>query len=124
MGGEAGVAKLVARFYELMDTLPQATTIRKMHPPRLALAREKLTVFLVGWLGGPKRFAERWGPIRIPAAHARFPIGDTERDQWLLCMDQAVDEMPVSAEFAAYFKEQIRVPANRIVKACEAARSR
>jgi hemoglobin len=124
MGGEAGVAALVDRFYDLMDTLPQARPIRRMHPPRLTTARDKLTAFLVGWLGGPKRYAERWGPIRIPAAHARFAIGPDEHDQWLECMDQALAQMPITPEFRAYFRRQIRVPAGRILDACAAARTK
>lgn len=123
MGGEAGVAALVHRFYDQMESRAEARPIREMHPKDLALSREKLIVFLVGWLGGPKRFSQRWGPIRIPVAHARLPIGPAERDQWLLCMDGAVDEMPISSEFRTYFKTQIRVPANRIVAACQRTQS-
>lgn len=122
MGGEPGVARLVDAFYDLMETLPEARPIRAMHPPRLGLARDKLTAFLTAWLGGPRRYAERWGPIRIPAAHARFDIGPAERDQWLLCMDRAIEAQDVTPEFRAYFKAAIRVPANRIVQACAARR--
>ena len=122
MGGEAGVAALVEAFYDNMETLPEARTIKEMHPD-LALAREKLTVFLVGWLGGPKRYKERWGPIRIPPAHAHLTIDEAERDQWLLCMDKAIDAMPVTPEFRTYFKEQIRVPANRAMRASKARRA-
>lgn len=119
MGGESGVAKLVHRFYDLMESRPEARPIREMHPKDLALSREKLIVFLTGWLGGPKCYAQRWGQIRIPIAHARLAIGAAERDQWLGCMDGAVDEMPISEEFRAYFKTQIRVPADRIVAVCQ-----
>ena len=121
MGGEEGVAALVNAFYDNMETIPEARTIRDMHPD-LKLAREKLTVFLVGWLGGPRRYAERWGPIRIPPAHAHLTIDEPERDQWLLCMDRAIDGMPVTPEFRTYFKEQIRVPANRVMQASKARR--
>ncbi len=119
MGGEAGVAALVDAFYDNMETLPEARTVKEMHPD-LALAREKLKVFLVGWLGGPKRYAQRWGKIRIPHAHAHLPIGPAEHDQWLLCMDRAIDGMPVSVAFRSYFKEQIRVPASRVLAAAQA----
>lgn len=121
MGGEAGVALLVDRFYDLMESLPQAKPIRELHPSDLTLSREKLKVFLVGWLGGPRRYSERFGPMRIPAVHAHLPIGPAERDQWLLCMDTALGEMPVTAEFKEYFRDRIRKPANRVVQACEEA---
>ncbi len=122
MGGEPGVAALVEAFYDNMEQLPQAQTIRDMHPD-LALARDKLTAFLVGWLGGPKRYAERWGRIRIPAFHAYLRIDEAERDQWLLCMDRAIEAMPVTEAFREYFKVQIRVPANRSMQASQARRN-
>ncbi len=116
------MAALVEAFYDNMETLPQAQPIRDMHPD-LARARVKLTAFLVGWLGGPKRYTEQWGRIRIPAFHAYLKIDEAERDQWLLCMDRAMDAMPVSDAFRQYFKEQIRVPANRSMQASQARRN-
>ncbi len=51
-GGEAGVRELVDKFYNYMDTLPEAETIRAMHADDLTESREKLTTFLIGWMGG------------------------------------------------------------------------
>ncbi|MBV1859797.1 MAG: hypothetical protein KUG77_15405 [Nannocystaceae bacterium] len=98
----------------MMEQLPEAARILAMHPD-IPLARDKLAVFLTGWLGGPKRYKERWGPIRIPAAHAHLPIGQDEHDAWLTCMDAAVDRMPVPDDFNTYFKREIRVPAGRVL---------
>ena len=114
MGNEEGVRQLVDHFYDLMAELPEAATIYKMHPD-IPLARDKLAAFLTGWLGGPKRYSERWGPIRIPAAHAHLPIGQDEHDAWVACMDGAVDRMPVPEPFKVYFKREIRVPAGRVL---------
>ena len=118
MGGETGVRRLVDRFYDAMKTLPEAAGILHMHPADLSLSREKLAAFLTGWLGGEKRYSQRWGPIRIPPAHAHLPIGEKERDAWLLCMQHAIEGMEVAPEFKAYFMREIAVPANRIVMAC------
>ncbi len=71
-GGEAGIRKLVDDFYDAMDQLPEAAKIRAMHPADLTLSRDKLARFLCGWMGGPKIYAEKYGPIRIPQAHSRF----------------------------------------------------
>ena len=48
IGGEATVRALVKRFYELMDTLPEARGIRKMHTDDLAEIEEKLFMYLTG----------------------------------------------------------------------------
>ena len=58
-----------------MEESGEAATIRGMHPQDLAPARDKLTRFLCGWLGGPKLYAEKYGSIVIPQFHARWPIG-------------------------------------------------
>jgi hemoglobin len=92
IGGEAGVRALVRRFYQLMDELPEAYGIRRLHPQDLGGAQEKLFMFLTGWLGGPPLFASRYGHPRLRARHLPFSIGRNERDQWLMCMRQALDE--------------------------------
>lgn len=92
IGGEAAVRALVKRFYELMDSLPEAYGIRKMHPESLAGSEEKLFMYLSGWLGGPNLYVERHGQPFLRARHLPFAIGDSERDQWMLCMRQAMDE--------------------------------
>ncbi len=113
-GEEAGIAKLVDDFYHVMDELPEAATIRRLHPKDLTEARDKLSRFLCGWLGGPKRYHEKYGSISIPGVHQRFPIGVEERDAWLLCMVHAIANQPYSEEFSSYLLEQLFVPAERV----------
>ena len=116
-GGEAGIERLVDRFYDLMDSRKEAQVIRRMHPRDLAISRDKLKRFLSGWLGGPKRFAEKYGPIQIPKAHARFNIEAPERDAWLACMEEALESQPYAENFKAYLMRELFVPADRIRKA-------
>ncbi|MCU1715760.1 group II truncated hemoglobin [Pseudomonas sp. 5P_3.1_Bac2] len=123
-GGLEGVQRLSAAFYRLMDELPEAAQLRSMHGPDLALIQDKLACFLCGWLGGPRFFSEKYGPISIPAFHAKWPIGDNLRHSWLLCMEQAIAEQPYTPEFAEYLLRQLRIPAERIVQASSARHSR
>lgn len=122
-GGSEGIRRLVDAFYQVMDTLPAAATIRAMHPADLTVARDKLHLFLCGWLGGEKRYAKKYGQITIPSAHAHLPIGAAERDQWLLCMQQAVAAQPYPDAFRRYLMMQLAVPAERIRQACAARAS-
>jgi hemoglobin len=92
MGGEASVRRLVDRFYDLMDLEPRFAVLRKVHGTSLDDARDKLFWFLCGWLGGPNHFIERFGPPRLRARHLPFSIGKEERDQWLACMFQAMED--------------------------------
>jgi len=95
------VRKLTADFYELMDTSPEAAPIRAMHKGDLSEMTDKLSTFLIGWLGGPERYQERFGRVIIPLAHKPFPIGPSERDQWLMCMQGAIDKTSLQESMKA-----------------------
>jgi len=107
IGGEDKVLALVTRFYDLMDTLPEAYGIRKMHPQDLASSRQKLFEFLSGWMGGPQLFIEKYGHPRLRARHMPFAVDASARDQWMMCMRQAlaevVDDKTLAAELEAAF---------------------
>lgn len=120
IGGEAGLKLLVDKFYFFMDTAEYAQAIRAMHPKDLSLARDKLTTFLTGWMGGPMRYGEKFGGISIPGAHAHFVIKDEHRDAWLRCMDDALIDRQVAQDVRQYLIAQLSVPAQRIVEASAA----
>ena len=93
IGGDEKIRALVQRFYQLMDEQPETHGIRKMHPTDLKGSEDKLFMFLSGWMGGPQRYVEKFGHPRLRMRHITFPISDSERDQWMLCMTQAMDEV-------------------------------
>lgn len=95
MGGEASVRVLVDRFYDLMDLESAYAHLRAVHGSDLNAARDKLFWFLCGWLGGPSHYIERFGHPRLRMRHMPFAIGVRERDQWLACMAQAMQEVQV-----------------------------
>ncbi len=89
IGGEPVVRRLTARFYALMDELPEAAAARAIHPESLASAEEKLYEYLTGWLGGPPLFTDKYGPPMLRARHLRAPIAGPEIEGWLACFRQA-----------------------------------
>lgn len=95
IGGEAKVRELVERFYDLMELEPEYGRLRKVHGSSLESAREKLFMFLSGWLGGPPLYTAAYGNPMLRARHLPFAIGEVERDQWLACMRQAMEETDV-----------------------------
>ena len=95
IGGEARIAALVERFYDLMDLEPDYAALRAAHGTDLNQARQRLSWFLCGWMGGPEHYTERFGHPRLRMRHMPFSIGLAERDQWLACMDQAMQETGV-----------------------------
>ena len=93
IGGAQSVQRLVRRFYALMDELPEAFSIRKLHAKSLQGAEDKLYKFLSGWMGGPQLYIKTYGHPMLRRRHLPFPIGQAERMQWLMCMDMALAEV-------------------------------
>lgn len=105
IGGESQVHALVDRFYDLMDLEPGYAALRAAHGTELANAREKLKMFLTGWMGGLQRYTEQFGHPRLRMRHMPFSIGIAERDQWVACMDQAMQETAIDDSLRTRLKE-------------------
>ncbi len=105
LGGEAGVRALVERFYDTMDRLPEARSIRAMHAEDLAFMHQALFDFLSGWLGGPPLYYERQDPKCMHEAHFSYRIGEEERDAWMLCMDLALADLTPDAKLRSVLHE-------------------
>jgi hemoglobin len=93
IGGAEKVRTLVHRFYQIMDELPESFGIRKMHAENLQNSEDKLFKFLSGWMGGPQLFIQEFGHPMLRRRHMPFAISIPERDQWLLCMNKALQEV-------------------------------
>ncbi|MBI5917871.1 MAG: group II truncated hemoglobin [Nitrosomonadales bacterium] len=114
IGGADKVRQLVQRFYQLMDELPEAYGIRKLHPESLQGSEDKLFKFLSGWMGGPQLFVQEYGHPLLRQRHFPFPIADAERDQWLMCMDAALEEVVEEAALRQELKAAFLKVANHM----------
>lgn len=99
IGGEAGIRQLVNRFYALMDELPEAYAVRKMHPDSLQGSAQSLFEFLSGWLGGPQLYVAKKGHPRLRMRHAPFAVDQAVHDEWMLCMTQTINEQISNTAF-------------------------
>ena len=96
IGGEPVIRSVVDRFYDLMDIDDDLRELRQAHGPHLDSAREKLFMFLCGYFGGPDYYVSQFGHPRLRARHLPFSIGETERDQWVVCMGRALQDEGVA----------------------------
>ena len=96
------------RFYDLMDTAPEAATIRALHAANLKVSREKLYLFMCGWTGGPPHYEEKYGHPRLRMRHFPFAIGARERDEWLWCMDQALAAHDAPEELKTFLRQRLQ----------------
>ena len=111
--GEQGIRELTSAFYDIMDSLPEAAGVRAMHAADLTPMKEKLAEYLIGWMGGPPLYAQKYGSVCMTEPHEPYHIGPEERDQWLLCMHRALAQTGASEELV----EMLRLPLFRIADA-------
>jgi len=97
LGGDATIRDIVGRFYDLMDQDPAYAALRRIHGADLGPMRDKLCDWFSEWLGGPRRYHARPDAKCIGAAHAPYAIDLAMRDEWLACMQRALDEAGASA---------------------------
>jgi hemoglobin len=84
-----------------MDSVPQFRGIRAMRPADLTNSRDKVYMFLYGWLHGPDPFVEKFGHPRLRGRHMPFEIGVAERDQWVACMVLAMEDVGIEEDIRA-----------------------
>lgn len=114
IGGAEGVRALVDRFYDLMDTAPEAVNVRALHATNLKVSREKLFLFLSGWLGGPPLYVQAHGHPMLRMRHFPFAIGTRERDEWLWCMETAMAEHDMPDALRAELRLKLRTLADHM----------
>lgn len=105
LGGDQGIKDLCKAFYQAMDDLAEVKVVRDMHGKDLSAIEEKLYLYLSGWLGGPQLYQEKYNSVCLTSPHKGYKIGVAERDQWLLCMDTALERVNASDEVKAMLKD-------------------
>ena len=121
IGGAPAVRALVERFYALMDELPEAYTVRRLHPESLAGSADSLCKSLSGWFGGPPLYIRERGHPRLRMRHAPYAIGAIERDEWMLCMRQALAEQVTDPALRAAVERAFTGMAEHMVNTGKAA---
>lgn len=92
VGGAQFFDRLVDRFYEGVVT---DDVLLPLYPEQsdMSGAKERLTLFLQQYWGGPTTYSDERGHPRLRQRHFPFVIGERERDRWMVHMMAAVDEL-------------------------------
>jgi hemoglobin len=118
-GGAETFKRLVERFYA---RVAEDDLLMAVYPEEdLSSARERLTLFLIQYWGGPATYNAQRGHPRLRLRHQPFAIGQAERDAWLGHMTAAVDSLelapPLRKAMVDYFETastaMINSPAQR-----------
>ena len=113
VGGEPVFRALVDKFYEGVALDP---ILRPLYPDEdLTAARDRLTLFLMQYWGGPTTYSDNRGHPRLRMRHATWVIGERERDAWLRHMHAAVTSIEVSDQARAAIWEHVERAAYSLV---------
>ena len=112
IGGEAPVRALAEAFYDRIEA--ESPHLRAMLPRSTTTSREKLYEFLSGWLGGPQLYIEKRGHPRLRMRHFPFTIGEAEADEWVRCMELAMDDVGVTGRLRTFLSERFHASAHHV----------
>ncbi|WP_036966859.1 globin [Promicromonospora kroppenstedtii] len=91
VGGHDTFVRLVDAFY---DGVADDPVLRPMYPEEdLGPAKERFTLFLEQYWGGPGTYSAQRGHPRLRMRHAPFKVNPDARDRWLAHMRTAVDSL-------------------------------
>jgi hemoglobin len=114
VGGSGFFIELVNKFYE---GVINDEVIISLYPDRKDLegAKERLSLFLMQYWGGPTTYSDERGHPRLRQRHFPFAIGERERDHWLMHMQGAIDAMPTSDSVRTRLSEYMSNAAQHLV---------
>ncbi len=93
IGGREAIARMVDRFYDLMQNDPHYRAVRAMHGDDFAPMQEKLTDFLMQWMGGPRDWFDKNPGVCMMSGHAAYPgMAMKTANQWMAAMKVAAEE--------------------------------
>nr|WP_209330620.1 cyanoglobin [Lunatimonas salinarum] len=102
--GEEKIKRLATTFY---IEVAKEESLRKLYPPDLQPAEQRLFWFLLHVFGGPSPYLEKRGHPMLRRRHFQWPIDGAIRNTWLNCMFKAIDSVPMENEtreaLLAYF---------------------
>lgn len=107
--GEENIKTLIHDFYiELKDD----PILRPMYKDQLEAAEERLFLFMVQFLGGPKTYNEKRGLPKLRQRHAEFKVDEKAKKNWLKNMKVALDKSKIATEEKDYLWEYFQKTAN------------
>lgn len=117
VGGHQTFKLLVDVFYE---EVAKDDYLRAMYPEQdLEPAKERLTLFLEQYWGGPTTYSEQRGHPRLRMRHAPYKVTPHARDVWLAHMRTAVDALNLAPLYEAQLWDYLERAAHSLINSFE-----
>ena len=93
IGGETALRDLVETFYDLVESEPRGENLRRLHFRGHGIdhARVEQFNFLSAFFGGRRYYQEKHGHMDVKLMHEHVVITNQDAEDWLACMDKALD---------------------------------
>ncbi|MCW2572155.1 MAG: globin [Frankiales bacterium] len=121
VGGEPTFRRLVDLFYTEVETDPVLRPLyleEDLGPG--GAARDRLSMFLMQYWGGPTTYSDTRGHPRLRMRHAGWRIGSGERDAWLSHMLSALAQLDISEDAREQLADYLLGAAHSLVNAPDA----
>jgi hemoglobin len=108
LGGRDTIARIVNRFYDLMESEPEFAELRAMHAPDLTRMRSSLAGWLTAWAGGPKDWFDENPGKCMMSAHRGLGVSSQTAGQWVKAMSRAIADCgPLDAELGKAMTDRL-----------------
>lgn len=121
IGGEGELRLLVETFYDLIETLPEARDLHRLHLRGFGLAhlRTEQFNFLSGFMGSRQYYLEKHGHMNIRQIHEHIPIRTHDAEIWLQTFDKALAQRNLSGPHIDKLRTTLRRVALTLVNDVE-----
>ncbi len=110
--GDDNLQMLVDQFY---DRVQKNEIISPLFKGEFDEIKRKQYMFLSQFLGGPSRYSEEFGHPKMRMRHLPHKITEEARDEWLMCMNQAIQTLPIDENFKEVLYQCFPKVANHMV---------
>lgn len=93
--GEQNIRKLIHDFYA---GIRKDAVLSPLYEGDFDAAQERLTLFMIQYLGGPQTYSEQRGHPALRRRHVKFPVQDDTIEHWLGNMKSALDHSEINPE--------------------------
>jgi len=93
--GDQNIKKLIHDFY---IEISKDKLLRPMYIDSLDAAEERLYLFMIQYLGGPKYYDDKRGHPRLRKRHAGFVVDEKAKNSWLRNMKTALDKSNIDKD--------------------------
>lgn len=117
IGGLATISRIVEVFYL---GVADDELLRPMYPEEeLEGAKQRLTLFLAQYWGGPTTYSDTRGHPRLRMRHAPFQVTHEARERWLLHFREGLDAVQLDPEHDAMFWDYVTMAALHMVNSLD-----